>query len=78
MGSSIEETGFDFRQGQEMFLIPIAYRQVLGLPRLLSNWCKGNPPGVNRPGWEADQSHPEVKNASSFASTTPYIFVVLN
>jgi hypothetical protein len=52
-------TGFDFRQGQEIFLLSTASRPALGptqppiqsVPGVLS-------PGVKRPGRDADHSPP--------------------
>jgi hypothetical protein len=66
---------FDFRQGLQVFLLATASLPALGptQPPIQSV------PWIKRPGREADHSPPpsaEVKNAWSYTSTPPYIFMV--
>jgi hypothetical protein len=72
-GWTIGVRGFDSRRGLGIFLFSSTSRPALGPPSLLSNGYRGLlPPGVKRPGREADHSHPsnaEVKNAWHCTST---------
>jgi hypothetical protein len=64
----------DSRQGIEIFLFAMAFRTTLGPTQPTIQWV----PGVKRPGREADHAAPSsamVKNACSYASTYPYVFI---
>jgi hypothetical protein len=71
----IGRPGFNSREGQGFFLFVIAFRSVLlGLTQPPIQWV----PGAKRSGREADHSLPssaEVKNAMSYTSTSPSVFM---
>jgi len=68
--------GFDFRQGQGLFLFVIPSRHALEPP---IQWVRDALyPGVRRPGRETcytSASSAEVRNAWSFISTPSYVFM---
>jgi hypothetical protein len=71
--------GFDSRLGLGIFLFTTASRTALGPTHPPIQWVPAVLSlGVKRPGREADHSTPssaEVKNAWSYTSTPPYVFV---
>jgi hypothetical protein len=72
--------GFDSRREQRIVLITTASRQIWGPPSAFSNELGGGAlsPDVNRLGRKTDHSPPftgKVKNAWSYISTPPYIFI---
>jgi hypothetical protein len=71
--------GFDSRQGLGIFLFTSASRTALVATQPPIQWVPVVLSlGVKRAGYEADRSPPssaEVKNACSYTSTIPYVFV---
>jgi hypothetical protein len=71
--------GFDFQRGQGTFLFATALRSALGSTQLPIQCVSGALSlGVKWPGREADHSFPssaDVKNAWSYISTLPHVFM---
>jgi hypothetical protein len=71
--------GFDSLRWLEIFIFTTASRMALGPTQPPVQWVLGALSlGVKRPGREADHSLPssaEVKNAWSYTSTPPYVFM---
>jgi hypothetical protein len=71
--------GFNFWKGKEFFLLDTASRPALEPTQPPIQWVPGAlSQGLRRPGHEADHSPPlnaEVKNAWSYTSTLPYVFM---
>jgi hypothetical protein len=69
----------DFRHGQGIFLFATAFGPTLGPTQPSIQQIQEVPsPGVKRLGREADHSLPssiEVKNARSYTSIPPYVFM---
>jgi hypothetical protein len=69
IGLQAERSGFDSRQGEEIFLFSTASRPALGPTQPPIQWVPGGlSVGVKRLGREADHSHPssaEVKNGGA-------------
>jgi hypothetical protein len=74
-GWTSEESWFDTRQGQGIYLVSKTPRPGLGLPSLHSVGAVGSFPGVKRLMREADNSRPssaEMKNTWS-CTYTPHV-----
>jgi hypothetical protein len=71
--------GFDFWQGQGFFLLATTSRPALGPTNPPIQWVPGAlSPEVKRPGREGHHLPPssvEVKNAWSYTSSPPYVFM---
>jgi len=71
--------GVRFRAGQPCFLFATAHRSALGLtPPPIQRVTGALSLGITRPGREADRSllsSTEVKNAWSYTSIVPYVFM---
>jgi hypothetical protein len=72
-------TTYNSRQGEWFLLFATVSRMAVGPTHPPIEWSSGPPsPGVKPPALIADHSHPssaEVKNAWSYASTHPYVFM---
>jgi hypothetical protein len=79
MGLTIGVLGFDSRRGLGILLLTISSRPVLGPAQSPIHWVTmAVSLGIERPGLEADHSHPsssEVKNAWRYTSTPQYVFM---
>jgi hypothetical protein len=79
MGWTIGALGFYSRRGLGIFLFTTEFRPALGSTQPPLKWVPGALSlAVKRPGSGSDHSPPsraEVKNAGSYTSTPPYVFV---
>jgi hypothetical protein len=57
----LDNTGFDLRQSQVIFLSSRASRPALVLPQPPFPWARGSFPGIRPPGCDADHSRPSVE-----------------
>jgi len=79
-GWTIGVLGFHSRRGLGIFLFTTLSRTALGLTQPPIQWVPGDPSlGIKRPRREdySPQSSAEFKNAWSYASTPPYVFMAL-
>jgi hypothetical protein len=53
-GWMVEEMGFNFQQGQEIFLFSTAYGPTLGLTQLSSQWEKGGFFSKKQSDWDVE------------------------
>jgi hypothetical protein len=73
------QLGFNFQQGQEIFLFSTVYRSALGPAQPPIRWILGTLSlGVKLPGHKADHLHPfsaEVKNGGAVPPLSQYTFM---
>jgi hypothetical protein len=71
--------GFDSRHGQALFILATTFRPPLGTTQIPIQWIPGHSlPGNKASRAQADHLHPsgaEVKNAWSYTSIPPYVFM---
>jgi hypothetical protein len=78
-GYGLDDRGVEVQVGWRIFLFSTSSRSDLGSTQPPIQWLTGAlPPGVKRPGREADHSPPasaEVKKMWIYTSTLPYAFM---